>query len=187
MLCEAFPIQGRRQTLRASGGWGSQNFYDKRQSKVARLSALCPGNFYPSGYTPGSHFCQRLRWPEDHRSAGILSHWTVPVTLNQLRLHLPSDFYEVGELWARQILCFRKRAVVLMGNSFVYFETPFYSQFMNSQKHLWWDRLKAHRILKCGFLWNITYVARDLHLLTSNPKILFWKRVNLSNDGFYHT
>jgi hypothetical protein len=32
----------------------------------------------------------------------------------------------------KKILCFRKRAMIVMGNSVVYFEIPFYSQFTNS-------------------------------------------------------
>jgi hypothetical protein len=38
--------------------------------KVVRLSALRTGHFYPLGKIPGTHFCQRLRRPQGHSTAG---------------------------------------------------------------------------------------------------------------------
>jgi len=45
-------------------------FQDNRHMKVVRLSAIRTGRLYPSGNTPGSHFCWRLSQPHGHSAAG---------------------------------------------------------------------------------------------------------------------
>ena len=39
-------------------------------NKVAQLPALRTVRLYPSGDTPGTHFCQRVSRPQGHRAAG---------------------------------------------------------------------------------------------------------------------
>jgi len=42
----------------------------RRHMKVVRLSALRTSRHYPTGDTPGNHFCQRLSRPQGHSAAG---------------------------------------------------------------------------------------------------------------------
>ena len=54
--------------------WGFQHveaprFQDSRHMKVVRLLALYTGHLYPPGNIPGTHFCQRLSWPQGHSAA----------------------------------------------------------------------------------------------------------------------
>jgi len=45
-------------------------FYDSRNTKVVRLSALRTGRLYPPGNIPGTHFYQRLSLHQGHSAAG---------------------------------------------------------------------------------------------------------------------
>jgi hypothetical protein len=46
------------QALRAVGGWGCLFFLDSSLKKVARLSALRTGRFYPPVDKPGTRFLE---------------------------------------------------------------------------------------------------------------------------------
>ena len=57
--------------------WGFQKFeaprfQDNLHMKVARLSALRNGRFYPQGNIPATHFCYRLSQPHDHSTVGMI-------------------------------------------------------------------------------------------------------------------
>ena len=45
-------------------------FQENQHIKVVRFSALRTGRLYPPGNIPGTHFCQRLSRPQDHRGTG---------------------------------------------------------------------------------------------------------------------
>ena len=57
---KAIPGPGRSRRLRLP------EFLDSRLMKVARLSGLCTGRFYPPEDTSGTHFCERLSRPQGH-------------------------------------------------------------------------------------------------------------------------
>ena len=45
-------------------------FQDNRHMNVVRLSVLRTGRLYLPGNIPGTHFCWRLRQPQDHNETG---------------------------------------------------------------------------------------------------------------------
>ena len=78
-MCEAFrrwvnkkvkqPLGRPQQAPRVPGSWGSQ-ISKHLHMKVARLSAIHTGRFYPPGSNPGTHFCYRPSGLQGHCAAG---------------------------------------------------------------------------------------------------------------------
>jgi hypothetical protein len=55
-------------------------FLDNRHMKVVRLSAIRTGRLYPTGNTPGTHFCYRLSRPQGHSATERIMSMKIPIT-----------------------------------------------------------------------------------------------------------
>jgi hypothetical protein len=60
-------LRPHKMLSRATGGWGSQNFYNNRHIKAVR-----PTNWplYPLGDTTGTYYCYRLSRPQGYSAIG---------------------------------------------------------------------------------------------------------------------